>query len=81
VIATFFARGVRLAVVGLAIGLPLSILAMWSLLKQMNEPLHGSLWLVSAAIASIVLAVASLATWLPARRAALVDPMKSLRTD
>jgi predicted permease len=82
VIAIFFARGVRLAVVGLAIGLPLSLLAIWSLLEQANEkPLNVNLWLISAAIASVVLAVASLATWLPARRAALVDPMKSLRTD
>lgn len=82
VIAIFFARGVRLAVMGLAIGLPLSVVAIWSLLEQVNEkPLSANRWLISAAIASIVLAVASLATWLPARRAALVDPMKSLKMD
>jgi ABC-type lipoprotein release transport system permease subunit len=36
---------------------------------------------LAAVIAALVIAVASLATWIPARRAARMDPMTVLRSD
>jgi ABC-type lipoprotein release transport system permease subunit len=38
-------------------------------------------WLVGAGVAFVLLLVAAGATWLPARRAALVDPARTLRVD
>jgi ABC-type lipoprotein release transport system permease subunit len=36
---------------------------------------------IFAAVASLLLATALMANWLPARRAARVDPMRSLRAE
>jgi predicted permease len=86
VVGLLFAQGIRLAGVGLLIGLPLSILAL--VLVARFGTGDGDLTaagvnptLIGGAIAAIVLAVASIATWLPARRAAAVDPMIALRSE
>ncbi|HEY3570215.1 MAG TPA: ABC transporter permease [Thermoanaerobaculia bacterium] len=71
-------RGVRLALIGLAIGGLGALIAtrfMASLLYQIapSDPLTFLL------IATILVAVAMLASFVPARRAARVDPLKALR--
>lgn len=73
-------RGVLLASLGVVIGLAGALLA--------TRFLHGLLYDVSptdpAALAGtclVLLAIAALASWLPARRAAAVDPMEALRRD
>jgi ABC-type lipoprotein release transport system permease subunit len=38
-------------------------------------------WLIGAGVAVSLLAVAAAATWVPARRAALVDPATTLRVE
>jgi len=38
-------------------------------------------YLIGVVIAPVLLAVASAATWVPARRAALVDPARTLRVE
>lgn len=78
----FLASGLRASLVALALGLPLSVAALEIgmsrgvvLAPQVNP------YVIGAAIALVLLAVASGATWVPARRAALVDPAHTLRVD
>ncbi|HET6763845.1 MAG TPA: FtsX-like permease family protein, partial [Longimicrobiaceae bacterium] len=73
-------RGVVLAAVGVAAGLLAAV--------ALTRFLHGLLYGVSptdpvalAGTSAMLLGVALLATWLPARRAAMVDPMEALRRD
>jgi putative ABC transport system permease protein len=72
--------GLRLAVIGLAIGLGLALLA--------TRMLSGLLFGVSpsdpatyVAISVILVGIAILASYIPARRATNVDPMIALRTE
>jgi ABC-type lipoprotein release transport system permease subunit len=44
-------------------------------------PTRTSPYLIGGVIAVVLLAVASAATWVPARRAAGVDPASTLRVD
>jgi predicted permease len=73
-------RGVRFAVVGLATGI---LAAFW-----LTRLIGGLLFDVSAtdpatfaAIALLLLGVTALASWVPARRAARVDPIVALRSE
>ncbi len=78
----FVASGVRVSVIALAIGLPLSLIgfrvlmSMGILIVPEFEP-----WLVGVGIALVLLAVATAATWVPARQAARVDPARTLRLE
>ena len=78
----FLASGVRLGVIALVIGLPLSILALKVFLSQ-SEFLAPKVdvWLVGIVTAVVLLLVATAATWIPARRAAAVDPAATLRVE
>jgi putative ABC transport system permease protein len=72
--------GMKLTLLGLVIGLPAS----YGLTKLMKSYLYGvSLTdpLTFAAISATLLAVALLACYAPARRAASVDPMMALRCE
>ena len=79
---SFLMSGLRVSLVALAIGLPLSILGLKFGIKQgiIIAP-EVNIYLLGVAIAAILVAVAAAATWVPARRAALVDPVRSLRTE
>jgi predicted permease len=78
----FLASGVRVSVVALVLGLPLSIAALKLGMSQglLIAP-RVNPYLIGAVIAPVLLAVASAATWVPARRAALVDPASTLRVE
>ena len=82
IIRKFMGEGVRLGVLGLAIGLPLSILALRILMDEMGGA-GPRIPVIEIAIAAavIVVGVALAATWMPARRAAGVDPAAVLRRD
>ena len=78
----FLGAGVRLGGLALAIGLPVSMVGLRLLLAQaellaprVNE------WVIGAGVALALLAVAAAATWVPARRASLVDPANTLRIE
>jgi ABC-type antimicrobial peptide transport system permease subunit len=73
-------QGLRVTLVGIAIGLALSAMAarlLASLLYGVS-PTDAATW---AAAVAVWLAVALLACWLPARRAARVEPVVALRQD
>lgn len=71
-------QGMRLAIVGIAVGL-LGALAATRLLATMVYGVSTTDALTFAGIALLLVAVALLACWLPARRATKVDPMIALR--
>jgi predicted permease len=73
-------EGTRLALAGVAVGLCLSALAMPLAASWLFgvSPLDGTTY---AAMAAGLLLVAGVASYVPARRAAAVDPLVALRTD
>lgn len=82
VVRMFVGSGVRLGALALLIGLPLSIAGMRVVLAQGFVPgPEVNVWLIGAGIAAMLLGVAAAATWVPARRAARVDPAVTLRVD
>ena len=80
IVNMFFVRGMRLSLLGLAIGLPLSLIALRLISAQMGVRSVNALWL-AAGVACFVLIIAALATWIPARRAASVDPLQAIRAE
>ena len=71
-------EALTLAAIGVAIGLPVA-LALGCVMRSIFygiEP-HDPLTVIGTIV--IMLAVAALATWIPARRAAKIDPMEALR--
>jgi putative ABC transport system permease protein len=80
VVRMFFVKGLALSAIGLVLGVPLSMAVTRLLAATLSWPLAGSP-LLGLAIAAVVLVVASVAVWIPARRASTVDPMVALRTE
>ena len=81
--------GVQRMVVGgslrvAALGLGIGVLAALALTRTLTgllygvEPTHPTTYLLAA---GVLAAVAALASWIPARRAATVDPVEALRTE
>jgi len=68
----------KLAVVGVALGLLVAI-AFTRLLKGLLFGISASDPLTFALIAALLIGVALLACWIPARRATKVDPLEALR--
>jgi len=76
----FVTRGLGLAAVGIAIGL-VAALALGRFLSGVLFGIEPSDPLTFAAVTLVLVAVAFLASWLPSRRAASVDPLVALRSD
>ena len=73
-------QGLRLALLGGALGLA-GALAVAPLLTSVASELPAHDPLAVAVLAVLLIAVALFACWLPARRAAALDPMVALRSD
>ena len=77
----FLTSGVKLSALGVLLGLPFSVGALYAITSSFAQNAPASTPLVGLAIAMIVMGVALLATWLPARRAAGVDPLVAMRVE
>ncbi len=73
-------RGLRLTLAGIAAGL-LGAVGLGRVLVALTPGLNSNQPAVLAAVALLLLLVAALACWLPARRAARIDPMAALRAE
>ena len=80
VISIFLRTGFKLSLIGLVIGLPIGFVAVRLLIRLLETELAHLSWL-AAGVGILVIAVAALATWFPARRAAMVDPLIALRSE
>ncbi|MFN0181548.1 MAG: ABC transporter permease [Gemmatimonadales bacterium] len=80
VVRMFFGQGFRLSVVGLLLGLPLSLVAIRVASATLRWPLVSPP-LLAAVIAGLVLVVGAAAAWIPARRASAVQSTVALRAD
>jgi ABC-type antimicrobial peptide transport system permease subunit len=73
-------QGARLA----AVGIPIGLFGAWGVVQLLASKVPGSAKtdsLMLASSAALVLAVTFLACWLPARRAARMEPMTALRAE
>jgi len=73
-------QGLRLALIGLAAGLAVSLF-LTRFLRSMLFGIGAADWLTFASVAVLLCAVALFACFVPARRAAEVEPMQALRTE
>jgi ABC-type antimicrobial peptide transport system permease subunit len=80
VVKLVLGEGLKLAGVGIVLGLAAAAGAS-QLIKGLLYNTRALDPVAFLAVPSILLAVAFLAVYLPARRAASVDPMKALKTD
>jgi putative ABC transport system permease protein len=72
--------GLRLSITGIAIGL-LAALELTSVLKSMLVGVKPTDPATFVAMAVLFFLIAALASWIPARRAASLDPVEALREE
>ncbi len=80
IVRTMMAAGTRLVVIGVAIGLALGVGA-GALLEDFLFGISRFDPITLVAVPLLLLAIAVLASWIPARRAASIDPVESLRRE
>ncbi len=80
VLTTVIAEGCRLAALGLVLGL-ISWLALGRVLTPLLHEIDATDPLTILTTALVIVAIAFLASYLPARRATRVDPMVALRVE
>jgi ABC-type antimicrobial peptide transport system permease subunit len=80
ILSLMVGQGLRMTLVGVGVGLVLSLALGW-LLSTLLYGIKTHDPLTFVAVAALLVAVALVATWLPARRAARVDPAVTLRAE
>ena len=80
VVCLFIGQGLKLAVIGSVIGLIVAF-AVTRVLARLLYGISPTDPVTFGAVALLLLIVATLASWLPARRAAKVDPVEAIRTE
>ena len=73
-------QGLRLTLAGLVAGIAVSLL-LTRFLRGMLFGVATSDWLTFSAVSVLLCLVASIACWIPARRAASIEPMQALRSE
>jgi predicted permease len=81
IVRHFACDGLRLTMIGVVLGLPISVLGLRQLISLAPEVPDVSVPLVMTVVAVGLITVAGLASWLPASRAAEVDPAVILRKE
>lgn len=80
IVALVMKQGLLLTLLGMALGLAGAV-ALTRLLERLLYGVSATDLLTFVSVAALLLAVAMLACWIPARRAAKVDPMIALRQE
>ncbi len=80
VVREFFRGGITVAAIGLAIGLPVTLAGI-RLVKASVVGFTPRSVLAVVIVVTVLLGVAALASWLPARRAGRVDPLIALQSE
>ena len=78
VLRLMFGQGMKLAAAGVALGLALAF-ALTRVLSSLLFGVKAVDPLTFAAVALVLLLIALTATWVPARRAAAIEPVEALR--
>jgi putative ABC transport system permease protein len=78
----FLVSGVKSAMIGLAIGLPVTLVVLQLLVAQGEMGMTAEQPLFIGVVITVILStVAAIASWIPARRAATIDPGLTLRAE
>jgi putative ABC transport system permease protein len=81
VVRWFLMRGLTLSLGGMLVGLALSVIAVQLMAALRGSEAPSGIAGLAALVAGAAITVALVASWIPARRAAVIDPLLAVRTE